>query len=438
MDKILFIFSFILSFLFHNCEEIIYSNETFLEWGLRNNLKLSPYLDTVTLPKNKIKFIAKTDIPNNKDLLIIPYSLMFNLNKALELINSKTLHKQNTEFQKIYLNFQPKNAEFRKEESFLSYILYLVKHKPKKYHKTKFVEIYQKYLEFLQKYYPKSPLFYQPNQIQYLAGTYLDRQLDDIRIIYQDEVDVFTNKAFNKKVLDFDKYAHYRLAINKYGLNIFNHWTLVPFLNFFNDDCFSYNANYTIEKNGDVRIYSLKEIKEGDEIILFSEKITNAKKLIMEGKTSEKLVDYFTEYPISAFSPGLYYQYGINDKAYFESYYVNILEDDFDSQMLKIYKEHAELLHGDGSDAWAYDVVEINLNSYKEHFEGITLNKIYDIYYDTDDRINIERIIRGEGKIVKDIYDKANKIIDKFLDKLEKEEREKKMKKEKDKKNSDL
>ena len=61
--------------------------------------------------------------------------------KALELINSKTLHKQNTEFQKIYLNFQPKNAEFRKEESFLSYILYLVKHKPKKYHKTKFVEI---------------------------------------------------------------------------------------------------------------------------------------------------------------------------------------------------------------------------------------------------------------------------------------------------------
>ena len=327
MDKIIFTFSFILSFLLYNCEQILFSNETLLEWGLKNNLKLSPFIETVKLPKNKIKFIAKTDIPNNSELLVIPNTLMFNLSKTLDLINSKTLHKQNSEFQKIYLNFQKENDNLRKEESFLSYILYLVKHKPKKYQKTKFLEFYQKYLEILQKYYPKSPLFYQPEQVQYLAGTFLDRQIDDIKRIYQDEVEVFVSKSFNKKILDFDEYARYRLAIHKYGLNISNHWTLVPFYNYLEDDSTAYNANFTIEQNGDVRIYSLDRIKKGDEIILFSEKITNAKKLIMEGKTSEKLVDYFPEYSVSAFGPGVYYHFGVGDKSYFDSYYVNILEE---------------------------------------------------------------------------------------------------------------
>ena len=84
------------------------------------------------------------------------------------------------------------------------------------------------------------------------------------------------------------------------------------------------------------------------------------------------------------------------------------------------------MLQGDGSDTWGYDVLDINLNFYKEHFEGITLDKIYDIYYDSDDRINIERIIRGERNIVQKIYDKANKIIDVHLENLEKKKKKEK------------
>ena len=414
MLKTKILINFIFSFLFLNCEEIIYDNETFLEWGLRNNLKLSSYIEAKAYGKNKIKFIAKTDIPAKTDLLTIPYNIMFNLNKVMELINSKTLNKQYNDFLKINLTLSEKH-KFRKEESFLSYIFYLINHRPKKYQKTKFYEVYKKYFELLKKYYPKSPLFYQPNQVQYLAGTNLDRSIDAIKKIYQDEVDIFINKDYYKKIIDYDEYAHYRLAIYKYGLNISNHITLIPFLNYINDDYSKYNSNYTIEENGDIKIYSIENIQKRDEIILLSEKKTNIERLIMEGKTNEKLVDYFTEYPITAFSPGLYYQYGINDKSYFENYYVNILDEDFDKQFLKIYKEHTDILMGDGSDSWAYDILEINLNSYKEHFEGITLDKIYDIYFDSDDRVNIQRIIRGERKFVNTIYDKANKIIDFFL-----------------------
>ena len=164
MVKTLIIINLIISFLLLNCEEVIYDNETFLEWGLRNNLKLSSYIEAKPYGKNKIKFIAKTDIPAKEDLLTIPYNIMFNLNKAMELINSKTLNKQYNDFLKLNLSL-PEKHKFRKEESFLSYIFYLINHRPKKYQKTKFYEIYKKYFELIKKYYPKSPLFYQPAQV---------------------------------------------------------------------------------------------------------------------------------------------------------------------------------------------------------------------------------------------------------------------------------
>ena len=425
MKKLIILINFLVLFLLLKCEQNIYENNAIIEWGLNNSLYLSSYIELSKLGKNKIKFIAKIDIPKNKNLLTIPYNLMFNVNKVIELINSKTLTKQFKEFQKLNLTSKSSLSYSRKEEAFLSYILYLINHKPKKYKKTKFFEFYEKYLEILRKYRPKSPLFYEPKQIQYLAGSLLDKTLDEIRKIYQDEIDLYINNEYYKKVFDYDEYAHYRLGINKYGLNISNHWTVVPFLNYFDDDYLSYNSNYTINKNGDVGIYTKKDIKKGEEIILYSPKRTNIQTLIMEGKTNEKLVDYFTEYPISAFSPGIYLQYGLEDKDYFRNYYVNILDNDFDSQLLKIYKEHADVLQGDGSDSWAYDLLDLNLNFYKEHFEGITLDRIYEIYYDTDDRINIERIIRGERKIVQTIYDKAYKIIDVFLEKEEKRRRRK-------------
>ena len=424
MNEFGIIIIFFISFFQIYCEDSSYNSETFLDWGLKNNLKLSSFIETSKLGKNQIKFIAKTDIDKGKELLKIPFTLMFNLSKALELINLKDLNKQFKEFHQLNISYQPNDLDFRKEESFLSYIFYLINHKPKKYKKTKFFEFYEKYLETLKKFNPKSPLFYEGRQIEYLAGSFLDKSIDDIKKIYQDEINIYSNKIYFKKELDFDEYVHYRLSINKFGLNISNHWTLVPFLNYFEDNYNEYNANYTIEKN-DVIIFSNKEIKKGEEIILKSSKKTNIISFIMEGKTNEKLVNFFTDYSISAFSPGLYYQYGINDKKYFTDYYYNILEKDFDLKLAKLYKDSADILGGDGTDVWAYDIIELNLNFYKEHFESITLDQIYDIYYDRDDRINIERIIRGERKIITDADEKINKILDKLI------EEERKMKRKK-------
>ena len=137
MLKTKMLFNFVILFLLLNCQIIMYDNEAFLQWGLKNNLKLSSYIEAKTFDKTQIKFIAKTDIPIKTDLLTIPYNIMFNLNKAMELINSKTLNKQYNDFLKLNLSL-PDKHKFRIEESFLSYIFFIAsidlsKYVPAKY-----------------------------------------------------------------------------------------------------------------------------------------------------------------------------------------------------------------------------------------------------------------------------------------------------------------
>ena len=399
-----------------SCIEPPKESDTFLNWGLKNNLNISSFIElSSTSEKSKIRFIAKEDIPRKQELLTIPNSLMFNVSKLLNLLNSKTINKQYKDFSKLNLTNES-NYDFRKEESFISYIFYLIEHKPKKYKKTKFYEIYQSYLNILKTYSFKSPIFYDQDQVEYLAGTHLSNEYDVMKRVYQKEIDIFSNDTYYKKELDFDEYAHNRLIIYNKGLNISNTWCLIPFLNFFEYEYSSNNAKYVIEKNGDLKIISRKKIKKGDEIVLKAKKMSNIRRLLLEGKTCEKLLDYFEEYLISAFSPGLYYSYGINEIDYFKNYNVNLKDEDFDSKANNIYFENAEMLGGDGSDNWAYGVLENNLHFYKEHFEKITIDKIYEIFYDKDDRVNIERIYRGEKKVIDEAYDKVNKIIDQFME----------------------
>ena len=418
---ILILIPFIINISIINCLIAPKENETFLEWGLKNNLNISSSIElSSSKEKSKIHFVAKDDIQKNQELLIIPCSLMFNTSKLLNLLNSKSLNKQYNEFSKLNLTYKPNPYDFRKEGAFISYILYLIQKKPKKYKKTKFYEIYEKYLNIIKTYSFKSPIFYDQDQVEYLAGTHLSNFYDIMKKVYQTEIEIFNNDTYYKKELDFDDYVHNRLIVDNKGVNISNTWCLVPFFNFFDNDYSNNNAKYTIEKNGDIKIISRKKIKKGEEIILKAKKISNIRRLLLEGKTNEKLVNYFDEYMISAFSPGLYYSYGLNDIQYFKDYFINLKDEDFDSKANNIYFEKAELLGGDGSDNWAYGVLENNLHFYKEHFEKITISQIYDKFYDKDDRINIERIYRGEKKVIDDAYDKVNGIIDQFTEIQEK------------------
>ena len=93
-----------------------------------------------------------------------------------------------------------------------------------------------------------------------------------------------------------------------------------------------------------------------------------------------------------------------------------------------------DILQGDGTDIWGYNILETNMYSYKEFFENVNLDKIYEMFYGTDDRINIERIFRGESKLMDKIYDKVVEKMEKLyeIERKEKREKREKMMKEKE------
>ena len=109
--------------------------DSFLDWGIKNNLNISPLIELSTSQeKSKIRFFAKDEIPRNTLLLTIPYSLMFNISKLLDLLNSKNLNKQYHEFSKLNITYNKTDLyDIRKECAFISYLFYLIEHKPIKY-----------------------------------------------------------------------------------------------------------------------------------------------------------------------------------------------------------------------------------------------------------------------------------------------------------------
>ena len=378
-----------------------YSNisDIFINWGLKYNLKLSSYIE-LSIEKNKIKFYAKTDIPKKEELLTIPNSIMFNITKALLLINSKSLNKQYKQFLQLNLTDKPNSYDFRKEETFLSYIFYLIQHEPNLYNNTKFYEKYKLYLSSIKNYLPKSPLFYNTEQIEYLSGTYLGKFHDRIKKLFQEEIKILKNESYYNKDIDFKDYAYNRLFTQNKGLELLGHISMIPFLNLFDRDYIKFNARFIIERKRNVKIVTQKYIKKGEIIIVNSPKRSNVERMIFEGELNSYLVNYKENYIIPAFSPGLYYKYDIDDIELFNAYIINLIELDFDSKAINLYKNYSKLFNGEGGDAWAYGILLENINFYKDYVKSFINERIDKIFDDDYDRKHIEREMQGELKVL--------------------------------------
>ena len=213
-------------------EKINNINTKYLEWGLKNNLTLSEFIE-ISSEKDP-KFIAKKTIEKNETLLIIPYNMMFNTDKAIKLLNSKNLRKQFNQFKReefLYIEFE--DEEFRKEESFLAYILYLMEYRPKKYQKTQFYEEYKYYLESL-KIPPRiKPLFFDNEGLEKLYMTYLHTLYKSLKRDYEEEIFIFKGETYGKKEIDYEDYLPHRINVHNKGIKINGHKTMVPFFNYF-------------------------------------------------------------------------------------------------------------------------------------------------------------------------------------------------------------
>ena len=427
--------SILFSINFINCliSESLKS-ETIIDWGIKNNFEISPLIE-LSSENDTIKFIAKEDIDDKKDLLKIPYDMMLDVEKTLNLINLNELKAQYEQFKKLDIKtYNPNNVHLQKEKIFLSYLIYLVQHEPQ-YEKTKLYEQFNLYLSSTKSNIPRTPLLYTSDQIEYLSGTNLGTTLNKVKQLFLEETKVFKNESYYNKDFDMKTYTEIRLFSEKVGVEIMRKIHLVPFFNFFKKDYLRNNARFIVEGNGDIKIISKKKIKKGNDIIINGLRRTNAGRLVFEGENNPHVVNFRENYIIPAFSPGLYYKYDIDDINLYQTHFINLVEEEFDQRAVYIYKNYSKLFNGGDGDAWAYGIFLENIEYYKNYVNSLNSTVINELFENTEDRWNLVKAFRGESKLLEKAY---KYIKNKFLG-LKKIEAEKKNKnKDKDNRNTDL
>ena len=360
---------------------------------------------------NSRGFIATKNILINETLLLIPYNITININNTLDLLQSKKLIKQYNKYKSMNITYRPNPYDFRMEESFLAFIFYLIDKKPKIYNKTKFYEKFKYFINSFEDNLNRVPLFFDSDQISFFNRIHFSEPLKLSQIIYNDEIDIFSKNFYKDKIIDFDEYVLKRLfTINK-GYNISNHNTLVPFIDLLKKDLTLNNTNYTIEKNNSVRVYATRPILKNEEIILSDKIMPNSNRLLLEGKTYEELIDVISEYyGIYAFSPEIKRKYGL-EKYDLARYVIYLDEKDFVRYAIEIYKRFGDLLRIYKESGY-YDILLENLEAYKKQFEFVPKKKVYETFYNSIDRINVERIIEGDKRILDNAINEVKKIID--------------------------
>ena len=427
----IFLFSFIALFVSINNHKIY--NDLY-SWGVNNSLEISEKIEMIFKDVNNKTYRARAQINENETILHIPHKIMLNMEVALNLLDSKKLKKQYQKYVKekieeeyadaknYNLNSTPDNSTLQAEKGFLAYILYLVQHKPKHYQKTKFYEFFKYYIETFENNLSRLPLFYTSEQLEVLLGLSMSHLVMQLKNVYEEEADNFSKKYY-KQTLNYDDFYRYRVFTKVKAYNITGNNTMVPFLDLFKTDYFKYNANFTIEDNGDVRIFATKQINKNEIVVIAEKELNNMYRYILYGKTYDEFIGDIPFYMINAFSPTTYYIYKLSEdeRDFYDEYKIDLADANFINKSISQYRALHEKFGktANESDLFYYDVLRTNLRYYKEYFDIVTQERIYNAFYNPDDIINIQRILQGEKNLVYKCYEQVD---EKFLEVMAKDE----------------
>ena len=398
--------------------------EELLNWCKKNEIKISDKIK-ISLD-NGVHMIALEEISSRTELISIPEKMLLTVDKILEGLNSTELKYQYENFKKIKIDsFLGKNEELNKEEIFLSYLLYLMKHEEEKYKNNEFYKTFKPLFLTIEKYVQNSPLLYTNEQKEYISGTYFGSLAQNIKKSIDKEIAIFKNVSYYNKEININDYIQKRLfTINRgYDTSIGDNKgkiLIAPIYTLFSFDKLKHNARLDFKNGHGAKIISTFNIEEGKEIITFIRGRNNAEKMVFEGKINSRHTNYKETHLIPAFSPYLYYKYDIDDIKLIESHYFNILEMDFIKNSRLFYKIHSDAFKLEKvNDLWTCITLQENVKYYKEYIEKL-MDKVDDLFQNEDElKIdNIKKALKGELMNL----DKQYKKIDEMCKKISQEE----------------
>ena len=386
--------------------------DNLVEWGRNNSFFISDKLGMRYVSENNKTFYSKEDIPKDTLLMTIPFKMILNLKNALELLDNKKINKLYSEHKKnasdVSLGFFTSDSN----QTFLSYLIYLVNHRQKQYKKNKFYQYFKYLFDTFETNLDNYPLFFNENQLQLLHGSVTIMDITLLKELFQEEVDKFEN-IYHQKKIDFEEYLRYRTLVISKSLNI-SELSIIPFIDMFEGDPIDYNVEFGISESK-LNIFTTRNVRRDNTFYIRSGYISNIKRFILYGQTYEKMDNYIDSFDIPMISFKLYKSIVKNDENYDFSNTLDLSKKKFYKKALKAYKELSTLNKEDGSDISAYKLLIKNLETMKKGYAPITTSDIYKQFVHLKDINNVKRILDFEKRFINEKINAVKKIVDKLI-----------------------
>lgn len=385
-----------------------------LDWGLNNSLKIAEALEMRFTNENNKTYYAGEDIPEQSAIMVIPSDLILSVDNALELLNNKKLNKIYSEYQKTEFEVKAVFLPAIPEQSFLSYLMFLVTHYKKQYKKTKFYKYFHYLLDTFETNLDSHPIFFNKEQTEILKKSY--SFVDTLLMTRQFTEEYNTLEHLNKKDnVYLDEYLRFRVLTLEKSINVENVSSIIPFIDMFETDPVDYNANLYYNKTSkEMYVYATKDIKKGDILYLKTSKISNIKRFALYANTFEKMNNYMDSYTIPMMINDLISDLDEKKQNYYSKEKIDLNKKDFYKDALEPYKKLSIDKKEDGSDLSAYNLFLKNLNMIRENLYSVTKTEIDEAFINFKDVRNMIRVFDSEKYFMDKKIDELKKIIQKI------------------------
>ena len=404
-SKIIFIILFIFIFSKNDYKEPETYDpgyEELLQWGKDHYLNITSKIRFIK-DKDKRQYLAKNLIPEGDVIIDIPPECMMNINKTLDLLNSKKFRKGYYQ----YIEEDKQSTEVLQdvhhvEQAYMAYILYIVNHKRKAYekNKNKFYEYYKPIYYMFEDNLDSLPFFYSSEQMRFFLNTSFGSIFEILNRYINEEATIFEKKIFKKTVI-FEEYLQYRIFSIQKSYEVDGKLNIVPFLDYFKKDFKNVNCEFTIE-NGHIIIKAKQNIFPGEDVILTPITISNQHRFIFFGETFDEILDKFQSYNVPMVIPQFISEklidFDINSLG--EKSRVDLSEIDFYKGMMNVYKKIARMIKADDSEEGACNLILKYIMRIKQNLDFIKYDEIRKAFFKKKDSDNVKRIIDGEKKFL--------------------------------------
>ena len=153
-------------------------------------------------------------------------------------------------------------------------------------------------------------------------------------------------------------------------------------------------VNYTFE-NQSLSVPAVKEIKEGEKLVLAVVEMTNMASFIIYGKTYEENKNYLESFKMAKISPLFLKENNLNPMMA-NTELIDLMNPKYYEEVIPQYMELSKMIKGDGSAVSALKLYINNVETLRKQYNKVTMSVLMQNFMDLKSVENIKSILETE------------------------------------------